>query len=148
MTNVLTRRGPGDRVLPWSTPVAFYDDPGEVPTPRAFSDRDGYLPALRLEVVPQGCRQRRRYVPGEHPIVFLRSERNEVTIRRLLIHLQHVGTMGDFLETRQHMSGLAFDDAALISRTLRRSQRLATLGREKSGLRPRNALWEPGRALD
>ena len=81
-----------------SAPVAFYDDPGEAPTPRASSDRDGYLPALRLEVVPQGCRERRGHVPGEHLIVLPRGERNEVTVRRLLIHLQHVGTMGDVLE--------------------------------------------------
>ena len=78
--------------------MAFYDDPGEAPTPRAFSDRDGHLPALRLEVVPQGCRQRRGHVPGEHPIVLLRRERNEFNVRRLLIHLQHVGRMGDVLE--------------------------------------------------
>jgi hypothetical protein len=78
--------------------VAFYDDPGEVPTPRALSDRDGYLPALRLEVVPQGCRQRHGHVPGEQLIVLLRGERNEVAVRLLLSHLQHVGTMGDVLE--------------------------------------------------
>ena len=83
--------------LPSSAPMAFYDDPGEVPPPRALSDRDGYLPALRLEEVPQRCRQRRAHVPGEHLIVLHRAERNEVTVR-LLIHLQHVGTMGDILE--------------------------------------------------
>jgi hypothetical protein len=86
--------------------VAFYDDPGEVPTPRALSDRDGYLPALRLEVVPQGCRQRRGHVPGEHLIVLLRGEGNEVGVRSLPIHLQHVGTMGDVLEAASVLARL------------------------------------------
>jgi hypothetical protein len=92
------RKGSGDRGSSLSAPVAFYVDPGEAPTPRAIIDRDGYLPALRLEVVPQGCRQGRGHVPGEHLIVLLRGERNEVSVRLLPIHLQHVGTMGDVLE--------------------------------------------------
>jgi hypothetical protein len=92
------RPGCCDRDLPLSAPVAAYDDPGEAPTPRAFSDRDGYFPALRLEVLPQRCRLRRGHIPGEHLIVLLRGERDEVTVRLLLIHLQHVGTMGDVLE--------------------------------------------------
>ncbi len=77
------------------------ENPGEVPTPRTLSYRDGYLPALRLEVVTQRCRQRCSHVPGEHQIVLLRGERDAATVRLLLIHLQHVGTLGDVLEARQ-----------------------------------------------
>lgn len=82
--------------------------PGEVPTPRTLSDRNGYLPALRFEEVPQRCRQRRGHIPGEHLIVLGRGERNEVTVGLLPIHLQHVGTMGDVLEgTASTTAGLA-----------------------------------------
>ena len=78
--------------------MAFYDDPREAPTPRAVTDRDGYFPALRLEVLPQGIRLRRDHIPRENLVVPLRGERNEVSVQLLLIHLQHVGTMGDDLE--------------------------------------------------
>ena len=80
------------------TSVGAAGHPGEVPTPRTLSDRDGYLPALRFEVVPQRCRQRRGDVPREHLVVLFRGERDAVTVRLLPIHLQHVGTMGDVLE--------------------------------------------------
>jgi hypothetical protein len=103
-----------------SVPVAFYYDPGEVPTPRPVSDRDGDLPALRLEVLLQGCRQRRGHVPGEHLIVLLRGERNEFIERMPLFHLQHVGTMGDALEA-----------------TPRRDSRPPSLGQDHSTLRLR-----------
>lgn len=73
-----------------------------MPTPRTLSYRDGYLPALRFEVVTQRCRQRRCHVPGEHEIVLFRGERDAVTVRLLLIHLQHVGMLGDVLEARQY----------------------------------------------
>ena len=52
--------------------------------------------------MPPAARSRPRRTP-DRPF---RGERDEVTVGLLLIHLQHVGTMGDVLETTAGSSPL------------------------------------------
>ena len=121
-----------------STSVGAAEHPGEVPTQRALSYRDGYLPALRFEVVPKRCRQRRGHVPGEHQIVLFRGERDAGTVGLLPIHLQQVGTMGDVLE------GTSSTTAGLAASSWRRSAAPWSAGASSSGANRPVRLPGPG----